>query len=837
MDTETIFHSRKRTLSAAFGPSDGNKNGTISAYDVESEPLPPEPFYSPTIQNALKKGLNIAMQTADALENARLSLVDGDNLPDLIHDAKALCKFEASDTRTVAILGDSGEGKSSLINSLLHYPDLAKTGDMGAACTSVVTEYKSKTSNHKAPITIEAEYLSIGDIEYHIKELLWSYRRKYLPDAEDEDISESEQAKMDRESEEALSSLEAAFGHHEGFSKGWLMKDMSEEGFATVIGQMIEWAQGIDWPTGADSGMWTSTANTADECCEKTSVFMQDQFWPFTKIIRVYVEAEILKADQLTIGAGLQDTNLARVKATQDYLLRCDHIFVVTKISRAITNQSLKSSLVSVVSKHAEMEWDDLSGAGGMKIAIICTNSEEINEKAARREFCGPKKRIPEEVMAKLDRDIEQAKAQGNRSRMKKLKLRQRWLLIGARSAHVQEELQRVYEPETRDGVLQVFCVSNTSYEKYARKGDTEMVLASGIPEVRRFCYSITAHAQELQAIIFLSSKLSSLLNSAALRVNKKTAQPDAKLDHTLRSIVDSVENEALNAVSRYESGFMDAFRKRILTFIDKRSGDWERGAKKQISSWCQWHWSQFSAWCRNDGNHRTKRREKLNWNCELISEMRSEIVPQWDALQHEEIPKLLADLLLSIKAPLLKFQSEIRSKPFGPLLEGIIEPRIRNIEYTYNLAVEIFAKEMKVIRSKASVPNQSSYVTTEMVPSYRLAAQEHGRGLERRQHSIIQGRIIDGSLFSYISTAMKEDVEAQAKVAFNEFRKAFQPTFVLIKKDIKIAQAKEFKFLDKVCKERKIEENRRKTAEEIVLGLRSQLRRRVLVEIEHNRG
>jgi len=82
--------------------------------------------------------------------------------------------------------------------------------------------------------------------------------------------------------------------------------------------------------------------------------------------------------DQLTIGAGLQDTNLARVKATQDYLLRCDHIFVVTKISRAITNQSLKSSLVSVVSKHAEMEWDDLSGAGGMKIAIICTNSEVI---------------------------------------------------------------------------------------------------------------------------------------------------------------------------------------------------------------------------------------------------------------------------------------------------------------------------------------------------------------------------------------------------------------------------------------------------------------------------
>lgn len=111
------------------------------------------------------------------------------------------------------------------------------------------------------------------------------------------------------------------------------------------------------------------------------------------------------------------------------------------------------------------------------------------------------------------------------------------------------------------------------------------------------------------------------------------------------------------------------------------------------------------------------------------------------------------------------------------------------------------------------------------------------GRGSERRQHSIIQRRIIDGSLFSNISTAIKEDVEAKTKVAFNEFRKAFQPTFVLIKKDISTAQATEFKFLDKVYDEHKIEESRRKKAESTILDLRMQLRRGVLVEIDHNRG
>lgn len=157
---------------------------------------------------------------------------------------------------------------------------------MGAACTSVVTEYRPKKSEHKARITIEVEYLAMSEIEDLLKEVLWSCRRKHLLAAQDDEISDGEQAKLERESDLAWSSLEAAFSHHKGFSKEWLTHDMSEEGLAMVTDQIIKWTQEIDWPAGADSGVWASTADTADECCEKTSVFMQDQLWPFTKIIR-----------------------------------------------------------------------------------------------------------------------------------------------------------------------------------------------------------------------------------------------------------------------------------------------------------------------------------------------------------------------------------------------------------------------------------------------------------------------------------------------------------------------------------------------------------------------
>jgi hypothetical protein len=159
-------------------------------------------------------------------------------------------------------------------------------GDIGAACTSVVTEYRQKTADHTAPITIEVEYLCNSEIEDLIKELVWNYRQMYLPHMENDKITENEYIKMQRESEQAWSSLEAGFSHQTGFSKELLINDMSEDGLGRATNELIQWALDLDWPNGENSGKWMSTATNAEECCEKTSVFMQDRFWPFTKIIR-----------------------------------------------------------------------------------------------------------------------------------------------------------------------------------------------------------------------------------------------------------------------------------------------------------------------------------------------------------------------------------------------------------------------------------------------------------------------------------------------------------------------------------------------------------------------
>jgi hypothetical protein len=129
---------------------------------------------------------------------------------------------------------------------------------------------------------------------------------------------------------------------------------------------------------------------------------------------------------------------LARVRATQEYLLKCNNILLVTNISRAITDQSLKSSLYKVLSRHVPVAWEN-NGGKGMNIAVVCTRSEvrgqtcednkrqtnheqDINLKAARTEFCGPSKRITQQQMDELDQALENAISNGDSVRKKQIK-------------------------------------------------------------------------------------------------------------------------------------------------------------------------------------------------------------------------------------------------------------------------------------------------------------------------------------------------------------------------------------------------------------------------------
>lgn len=138
---------------------------------------------------------------------------------------------------------------------------------------------------------MEVEHLSRNEVQELIKELVWNYRKLYLPGVEREEISAAEYTKYERESTLAWATLEAAFKHRRDFKPEFL-QDQAEGASKRIVDQLIQWTEDLEWPNGDDesdaSGLWKSTAQTAAECCTKTAAFMKDRLWPFTKIIRYY---------------------------------------------------------------------------------------------------------------------------------------------------------------------------------------------------------------------------------------------------------------------------------------------------------------------------------------------------------------------------------------------------------------------------------------------------------------------------------------------------------------------------------------------------------------------
>lgn len=99
---------RPRSASDVSGISDINDSTT--PYDVRDEETPLEPFFTPSFQTALQDGLRIANKVENAIEKLVGSSKPSNDLERLLTDARRLKTFQSSDTRTIAVLGDSGEG-------------------------------------------------------------------------------------------------------------------------------------------------------------------------------------------------------------------------------------------------------------------------------------------------------------------------------------------------------------------------------------------------------------------------------------------------------------------------------------------------------------------------------------------------------------------------------------------------------------------------------------------------------------------------------------------------------------------------------------------------------
>ncbi|KAH7359284.1 hypothetical protein B0T11DRAFT_355944 [Plectosphaerella cucumerina] len=743
------------------------------AYDIASEKPLSHALFDPAMSNALDIADDALVKLRQVLRKVRQKCPDAEGLRELEENCM---KQLPAVGRRLAVVGDSGQGKSSLINSLLHVPGIAHTGDTGTACTSVVIEYHQKRDEQKSPFEITVEYSTGIALEEIVTNMVWSCRLYWLQGAKDASQTghgeESDQDDCKKESLVAQEGLMSAFGHLAGFSVEFLL-DMSDGAGDRVTEQCIKWAHAIEWPAGGwtttenGSTVWHSAVNTVEECAAKTGAFMKDKFWPFTKVIKVYLDSPVLRTGLILADLpGLHDTNLARVKASKLYLLDCEEILIVAKIGRVVTDQSVKAYLTNEAIRLKTLR-DQKPGEDELKLTVVCTASDDINEKAAIAEFVGDGKEISDAEMNQLTAELNSAKGSGNSKWKKAAKHRRKYRLISARANRITKALKAKYEPET-GARLKVFCVGNHAYEKLCELGETDRVQATGIPALRLYCHTITADARLAEARYWMKTTVPGFLQSAEAwahrMLSKVNVGEEQRVIITMR--LAEIRRKVPPHVAKLLKMALEAYWVKFMESWTAKQDKWARKSVAESVSWEEWHWVSYSAWCRRNGNHNTRVRGPVNWNDLMICQMQKDLKGPWKDVffkLKQLQPEVIDDFISSLKGFMDGTLCDVPTTERN-MLFGTIQNMIEMWQHRIASEFEKLTKDVKNLKSQVLTADELGYVTREMVPTYRKAVNDRGTGIGARQRACIAEKLNSGTLFPSMATLFLADTENRVK-------------------------------------------------------------------------
>lgn len=677
----------------------------MKSQDKHSESEPPAP---PHREERLVSAVT-TVKKACLATRALLQLVPGNKPHQLIKNANQLAKSKASADFKVGLVGASGDGKSSTLNSVLDLDNLARADALGSAATGYPIGYQQAAVNQTAAFNLTAQFQSPSKIEKYLGQLFGKLRSPMLQLEVKNDL---EREAIRLEHDEAKGVFDALFTDVEDYDHTTLSLELALSRIRELLTE-IEFADG-----NKSQEKWNFEAEATEEVNEKLAVIRSKGLWPFLESVQIFCKTPILGGHlNLVDLPGMHDSNIARVRMSMRSQAECRFFVVVVNISRAVTNSMIQQTYDSMVKRQKCNE------TTGFEFAVVCTHAGDIHSEAER----GSMSQLVQDksTLLKVQRQICELKKDEDMPRVKfektmeSLERQRDGILIEARNSSVRDGLHKRYGAD-----LRVFCIDNVMYwrDKVADREENDI---SGIPQLRSFLadlpqQTIFAHDDKL-----LDKDFPAFVHSYQSWVTSNLADP--LLNQHPRLPEPKALSAALTKVEEWYVEMRVSQKTNIDAVLQDRSNTIKERCTEIIYTAKDWHHSTLQALMRHRGVHYSPKIGYIDWNQDIVSIFSEELEASWKVFK-VEANTLKGELLELVRECWQDYGAAcFKSDPDSDIPKSV----------SYHLEVVIRALEdrqseydfrVRCIKSNALSEHQAGYINELLLSSYSKASGLYGK-------------------------------------------------------------------------------------------------------------
>ncbi|CAO2655631.1 Nn.00g044340.m01.CDS01 [Neocucurbitaria sp. VM-36] len=665
--TSTVARKRKASNvdiesdndSASSSSSDeGDEDDRVSPLDPDKQDRPKLPIYHPGFpltEDLTKNILSILNKYVTTAMRSGYKDKEATHLREEILNSRNILYQESV---RLAVAGDTGAGKSALLNAIIGVVNLNIESDAGGACTCVITEFQQSPSTQTAPYAAEVEFFDINVCRQLVKDLFTQWflvKQKQRQNSDDVDDDDLNRMKTARDCIQQMFAERLGFETAENF-----MGNATSPNDMTVLGQLLKWTTDIHQKFIQEGQMSVYfEASTPETLMEQYHPFTREvpnasfrgqplRFtpWPLVRIVRVFLDSPILRQNEIIADVpGVSDTNYFRVENANRYLQSCDMTIVVGKIDRLQDNSSFQQQYMDAFRRRR-------SGS----VILVATRSDELNEEnnststldtAAQEQLAAVHQKISEveQDIQIIDNEMDFNRLKKNTKANKKLKRRKKRLtrrknglekqrkdiLIASRNKQVTSITGRNYRDDTGDDAgAPMFCVSNRMFMRHLRgydKTDERSVPTmtpeqTQIPALCSYIYVLPSKGRTASLNHFVHVTVPTLLSIIQMSCSTTSLARATHLTGIVQKSRKALEFTTNGLVDKFCSTDIELLHDQLSNYALQTKFD--TPALKNLEKWEALAPATHRAIVRKNGTYTQKKKSiYTNWNDDLSSPVR----------------------------------------------------------------------------------------------------------------------------------------------------------------------------------------------------------------------